>query len=55
MLVHSAWLLAGIAIMLAACSAADDAALRAAPEATNIAHATPQPNAASGNVQDLTY
>jgi hypothetical protein len=57
LLVHAAWLLAGMAIALAGCSVSDEADLHAqAPNpAQNIAHAPPQPGAASGNVEDLTY
>jgi hypothetical protein len=57
MMVHSAWLLAGIAIALAGCTVADEADLhRAAPDTnTTVAHLAPQANAKSGNVEDLTY
>ena len=52
LLMHSAWLLAGIAIALAACTASD----AAPPEPNkNVAHLTPQTTADNGNVQDLTY
>jgi hypothetical protein len=50
---------AGVVIALAAmgCSVSDEADLHAsAPEPhANVAHAAPQPGAAQGNVQDLTY
>ena len=57
LLVHAAWLLAGMAIALAGCSVSDEADLHAqAPNpGQNIAHAAPQPTAVSGNVEDLTY
>jgi len=57
LLVHAAWLLAGMAIALAGCSVSDEADLHAQARepARNIAHAPPQPGAASGNVEDLTY
>ncbi|HET7401793.1 MAG TPA: hypothetical protein VFJ62_08435 [Usitatibacter sp.] len=57
LLVHAAWLLAGMAIALAGCSVSDEADLHTqAPNAgQNIAHAPPQPGATSGNVEDLTY
>lgn len=57
MLVHSAWLLAGIAIALAACSVADESQLhQVAPDTnTSVAHLEPQANASTGNVQDMTY
>lgn len=57
MLMHGAWLLAGIAITLAACTAADEADLHAVPAGPNVAvaHLAPQADAPSGNVQDMTY
>ncbi len=58
MLMHAAWLLAGVAIALAAagCTVADEARMRALqPQNENVAHATPSTTADSGNVQDLTY
>ena len=57
MMVHSAWLLAGIAIAVAGCSVADEANLHQVPADpnTNVAHMQPAPTAQSGNVQDLTY
>jgi hypothetical protein len=57
MMVHGAWLLAGIAIALAGCTVADEASLHDVPANpnTNVAHMQPAPNAQSGNVQDLTY
>jgi hypothetical protein len=61
MLVHSAWLLAGIAIALAACTGAPGKG--AMPEAkaslgaqkSQGAWPAPAANATSGNVQDMTY
>jgi hypothetical protein len=57
LLVHASWLLAGMAIALAGCTVADEADVHGSvpDKAAAIAHAQPQPNAASGNVQDLTY
>ncbi|HET7401485.1 MAG TPA: hypothetical protein VFJ62_06875 [Usitatibacter sp.] len=57
LLVHAAWLLAGMAIAIAGCSVSDEADLHAqrADPGRNIAHAPPQPNATTGNVEDLTY
>ena len=59
LMVHASWLLAGIAIALAGCTVADEADIHgsAADQARSkaIAHAPPQPSAAAGNVQDLTY
>jgi len=57
LLVHAAWLLAGMAIALAGCTVSDEADLHAQARepARNIAHAPPQPGTASGNVEDLTY
>jgi hypothetical protein len=57
LIVHASWLLAGMAIALAACTVADESDLHAqAPShMKNLAHAEPQPNAPTGNVQDLTY
>jgi hypothetical protein len=59
MLMHAAWLLAGVAIALAGCTAADEADLHAAPsriEANqNVARFAPQTQDSGGNVQDMTY
>ncbi|MGE5093520.1 MAG: hypothetical protein ACM3SO_00170 [Betaproteobacteria bacterium] len=57
MIVHGAWLLAGIAIAVAGCSVADESQLhQAQPEPnTSVAHLQPQANATSGNVDDMTY
>jgi hypothetical protein len=56
LLMHGAWLVAGIAISLAACTTADES-VHAAPVGANqnVARAAPQASATSGNVQDLTY
>jgi hypothetical protein len=58
LLMHAAWLLAGVAIALAGCTAADEADLHATPPLdakTNVAHMTPQTKDPGGNVQDMTY
>lgn len=56
LLMHAAWLLAGVAIALAACTTADEAAHAAPADANqNVARTAPQAQATSGNVQDLTY
>jgi hypothetical protein len=59
LLMHAAWLLAGVAIALAAsaCTVADEADLHAAkPDPNqNVAHAQPSTTATSGNVQDMTF
>jgi hypothetical protein len=57
LILHSSWLLAGIAIALAACTVADESKLHQVPPDTNasVAHLAPQGNATSGNVQDMTY
>lgn len=55
MMIHTAWLLAGIAIALAACTSTDESRLHAAPAEQNVAHMAPSANATSGNVQDMTY
>ena len=61
MLVHSAWLLAGIAIALAACTGTTgngpmpDAKAAVATEKSQGAWPAPAASATSGNVQDLTY
>jgi hypothetical protein len=58
MLMHGAWLLAGVAIAIAAtaCTVADESQLHAAPpQNENVAHAPSSPTATSGNVQDMTY
>ena len=59
LLMHAAWLVAGVAIALAGCTAADEADLHATPGAdaqnVNVAHLTPQTKDAGGNVQDMTY
>jgi len=59
LIMHAAWLLAGVAIALAAsgCTASDESQLQARPEAQNqmIAHAKPSPTSSSGNVEDMTY
>jgi hypothetical protein len=57
MIVHTAWLIAGIAIALAACTAVDEADLHAkpAPQNENVARVAPQLGAIQGNVQDMTY
>ena len=54
-MIHTAWLLAGVAIALAACTAADEAQLHQVPPEQNVAHLAPQANATSGNVDDMTY
>ena len=56
MLMHAAWLLAGVAIALAGCTSSD-AAVQAKPAQANenVAHLAPQAKDAGGNVQDLTY
>jgi hypothetical protein len=58
LLMHAAWLLAGVAIALAGCTAADETAVRTAKAADaneNVAHMTPQTKESGGNVQDMTY
>jgi hypothetical protein len=59
LLMHTAWLLAGVAIALAAsaCTVADEAQLHAAPPEPhqNVAHAKPSTTAGNGNVEDMTY
>jgi uncharacterized membrane protein len=61
LLMHGAWLVAGIAIALASagCTVADEADLHASPAPgsanVNVAHMTPQAKDPGGNVQDLTY
>jgi hypothetical protein len=56
LLMHAAWLLAGVAIALAACTTADESINAAPADANkNVARAAPQASATSGNVQDLTY
>lgn len=58
MVMHAAWLLAGVAIALAGCTVADESDIHAAPVSdpnVNVAHLTPQTKDAAGNVQDLTY
>ena len=59
LLLQAATLTAAIAIAIASmgCSVSDEADLHATPAEpnTNIAHATPQPDATQGNVQDMTY
>ena len=60
LLMHAAWLLAGVAIALAGCNVTDEADLHAAPGAeqnanVNVAHLAPQTKDSSGNVQDMTY
>ena len=58
LLMHAAWLLAGVAIALAGCTATDEANLHATPAndaSQNVAHLTPQTKESGGNVQDMTY
>lgn len=58
MVMHAAWLLAGVAIALAAsgCTLADEAKMHTLqPQNENVAHAAPSATAASSNVEDLTY
>jgi len=57
MMMHAAWLLAGVAIALAAagCTGADAAKVAPTNPNENVAHAKPATNASEGNVQDLTY
>jgi hypothetical protein len=55
MVMHAAWLLAGVAIALAAAGCTGSEAANPAPPNANVAHAKPASSATDGNVQDLTY
>lgn len=58
LVMHTAWLVAGVAIALAAsgCTVADEAKVRALePQNENVAHTAPSATATGGNVEDLTY